>query len=222
MHRGWQDDPAFRNEPHSRRSAWVWLIENAAWEDHFQWFNGHRIEIKRGQLATSERELSEAWKWDRQRVRTFLRQLETDEKLTRETARTATKLTICNYTKYQDREPTEQPTANPELTQDQPTTEEGKELKEENLMPENSGEYAFFGQTIKLAPRHLSEWKRLFHTILDLEAELSVLDGWWQAQPEAKRSNWFLPTKGMLNKKHQANLKADEQARAPPAWDGFA
>jgi uncharacterized protein YdaU (DUF1376 family) len=94
--------------------------------------------------------------------------------------------------------------------------------EEEKEMPAKAGDYAFFGQTIKLAPRHFNEWKRLFHSIPDIEAELSVIDGWWQQQPEGKRENWFLATKGMLNKKHQSSLGAVEQARAPPTWDGFA
>lgn len=94
--------------------------------------------------------------------------------------------------------------------------------EEEKIMPDKSGDYAFFGQTIKLAPRHLNEWRRLFPTILDVEAELSTLDSWWQTQPEEKRGNWFLATKGMLNKKHQANLaakKADEDGA--DAWNAM-
>lgn len=94
------------------------------------------------------------------------------------------------------------------------------DIKEEKAMPDKSGDYAFFGQTIKLAPRHLKEWRRLFHTILDLEAELSTIDDWWQLQPETKRENWFLATKGMLNKKHQANLAIrKEQEDGADAWN---
>jgi uncharacterized protein YdaU (DUF1376 family) len=85
-------------------------------------------------------------------------------------------------------------------------TDTDKNKKEEKIMPDKSGDYAFFGQTIKLAPRHLDQWRRLFHSIPDIEAELSTLDDWWQAQPEEKRGNWFLATKGMLNKRHQENL----------------
>jgi uncharacterized protein YdaU (DUF1376 family) len=87
--------------------------------------------------------------------------------------------------------------------------------KEENLMPAKAGGYAFFGKTIKLAPRHFAEWQRLFKTILDLEAELSTIDDWWQAQPEEKRENWFLATKGMLNKRHQANLRQRDDGYDP-------
>src|SRR5690348_18255510 len=97
MHRGWQDDPLFAGEPFSRRDAFEWLIANAAWEPHSRWFKGHLVSLERGQLATSEAELSSAWKWPRQRVRTFLKHLEIDEKSTRETANGLTKLSICNY-----------------------------------------------------------------------------------------------------------------------------
>jgi hypothetical protein len=89
------------------------------------------------------------------------------------------------------------------------------ETEKEKVMPAKAGDYAFFGKTIKLAPRHFNEWQRLFKTILDLEAELSTLDDWWQAQPEAKRGNWFLATKGMLNKRHQANLRERDDGYDP-------
>lgn len=90
-----------------------------------------------------------------------------------------------------------------------------KEREEEKVMPAKAGDYAFFGKTIKLAPRHFNEWKRLFKTIPDLEAELSTIDDWWQEQPEEKRSNWFLATKGMLNKRHQANLRERDDGYDP-------
>lgn len=89
--------------------------------------------------------------------------------------------------------------------------------KEEKIMPDKSGEYAFFGRTIKLAPRHFNEWKRLFHSIPDIVAEISTIDEWWQLPDnEAKRSNWFLATKGMLNKKHQSNLAAEKEREDDP------
>jgi uncharacterized protein YdaU (DUF1376 family) len=66
--------------------------------------------------------------------------------------------------------------------------------------------YAFFGQTIKLKPSDLEKWRRTYHTIGDLEAELTTLDGWWESQPADRRKNWFHPTMGMLNRKHQENL----------------
>ena len=210
MHRGWQDDPAFAGEPHSRRSAWVWLIENAAWEDHHQWFNGHRIAVARGELVVSYRGLAKAWGWSLQRVRTFMAQLQKDEKLTHIATHPATHIKLCNYDKYQSEQNgeqhTEQHTGNTGSTHNI-RTEEGKEEKNLNA-DKSAASYAFFGQTIRLAPRHLSEWRRIFHSISDIEAELSTLDDWWQSQAADKRGNWFLATKGMLNKRHQENVAA--------------
>jgi uncharacterized protein YdaU (DUF1376 family) len=103
----------------------------------------------------------------------------------------------------------------------EPTEADTDKEKKEEQVGGKPPDYAFFGQTIKLKPRDFSEWKRLFHTILDLEAELSVLDGWWQDQPEEKRKSWFHGTKAMLNKRHQTNLAAEKDGDAPIAWDGM-
>jgi uncharacterized protein YdaU (DUF1376 family) len=97
----------------------------------------------------------------------------------------------------------------------EPTEADTDTEKEEKEMPGKPGDYAFFGKTIKLAPRHFNEWKRLFKSIPDPEAELSTIDDWWQSQPEDKRSNWFLATKGMLNKRHQANLRERDSGYDP-------
>jgi len=89
--------------------------------------------------------------------------------------------------------------------------------KEKKVMPDKSGGYAFFGKTVKLTERHLSEWRRLFHSIPDIVAELSTIDEWWQLPDNAaKRANWFLATKGMLNKKHQANLSTVKEREDDP------
>jgi hypothetical protein len=95
------------------------------------------------------------------------------------------------------------------------------DTEEEKVVGGKPPSYAFFGQTIRLTPRHLSEWQRLFHSIPDLQAELSVLDGWWQSQPEDKRTNWFHATKAMLNKKHQSNLAEEKKLAANGGWDGM-
>lgn len=134
MHRGWMDDTLFDGDPFCRRSAWEYLIHEAAYEDHHQWFNGKQVAVKRGQFVVSERKLSIIWKWDRQRVRTFLKHLERDGKVTRQVTQGATLLNLQNYLRFQGCQPTDKPTGkpatNPELTHDKPTTEEGKEGKQ--------------------------------------------------------------------------------------------
>jgi hypothetical protein len=102
-----------------------------------------------------------------------------------------------------------------------PDTEADTETEKKEEVGGKPPSYAFFGQTIRLTPQHLDRWRRTFHTILDIEAELLSLDGWWQQQPEDKRSNWFHATQAMLNKKHQQTLAAQKDAEAGPIWDGM-
>lgn len=93
--------------------------------------------------------------------------------------------------------------------------------KKEEVMPAKAGAYAFKGRTIKLTADHLNDWRKIFSTIPDHVAELSTIDEWWQDQPAEKRRNWFLATKGMLNKRHQANLAAKTASEASGGWDGM-
>lgn len=216
MHRGWMTDSLFGNEPFCKRAAWEYLIQEAAFEDHTQWFNGKQIEVKRGQFVVSERRLSEVWKWDRQRVRTFLKLLERDGKVTRDLTHGATHLNIRNYERFQGSttsdKPSQQPTTNPELTQDKPTTEEGKERKEGK-----EPSYAFAGRVIRLNRSDFDQWAKTFHGIPDMTAELTGLDAWLQKQPEAQRKQWFHSVPGMLSKKHQEAMRAAiPKAQAPP------
>lgn len=78
--------------------------------------------------------------------------------------------------------------------------------KEESGGDKSPTSYAFFGQTIKLKPSDLEKWRRIYHTIGDIEAELTTLDAWWETQPAERRKNWFHPTAGMLNRKHQEHM----------------
>lgn len=76
-----------------------------------------------------------------------------------------------------------------------------------------SGKYSFQGRTIRLSQRHFDEWRRDYHAIADLNAELRTLDAWWQEQPDDRRKKWFHPTAGMLNRKHQEILERRQEAQ---------
>lgn len=129
------NDPQFPDEPFTQREAWCWLIENAAWKDTTVFVSGERLELKRGQLIFSQRFLAEKWKWGRQKVRTFQMRLEKCEKVTHDITHGTTILTICNYEKYQDAQPTDKPKAqpadNPAITQQQPKEGRKKERKKD-------------------------------------------------------------------------------------------
>lgn len=88
-------------EPFDKRSAWVDLLLSANHSDKKILFNGELITVERGQILTSIRKLSEKWKWSVNRVYRFLKLLENDEMLQRESDNDRTLLTIVNYSVYQ-------------------------------------------------------------------------------------------------------------------------
>jgi len=232
MSRDWLDHAVFYGDEFSRRDAWAWLIANAAWKPTKARLKGTTVELERGELCFSVRFLARKWRWSKSRADRWLHTLRAEGMIATRSKTGAVAgqragqgpaiIFVRNYDKFQaslkgkrDRRQTETGTT-AGLQRDK--EEQGNKGKDS--MPDKSGDYAFLGQTIKLALRHLNEWRRLFHTIPDIEADLGTLDSWWQDQPEAKRKNWFLATKGMLNKRHQQNLKADKDAAADSVWDG--
>ena len=88
-------------EPFDKRSAWVDLLLTANHSDKKLLFNGELITVKRGQILTSVRKLSAKWKWSVNKVYRFLKLLESDEMLQKESDKDRTLLTIVNYSIFQ-------------------------------------------------------------------------------------------------------------------------
>lgn len=70
--------------------------------------------------------------WSRQRTRTFLRLLESDQKINLQGLRKTTKLSVCNYNTYQNSQPTDNPQTNQQPTNSQPQLKE--RIKKENTI----------------------------------------------------------------------------------------
>ncbi len=70
-----------------------------------------------------------------------------------------------------------------------------------------SGRYAFKGSTVRLTHHDLGAWRKTYHAIPDIVAELTSLDAWFETNPD-KRKTWFQVTSGALNRKHQERLGA--------------
>lgn len=88
----------------SRGQAWIDLIMRATHEDSTIPFNNHPLQLKRGQLVTSIRKLSKEWQWSKDKVLSFLRDLESENMILRDTQTVhATVLTIVNYGVFQNR-----------------------------------------------------------------------------------------------------------------------
>lgn len=90
-----------RNEPFDMRSAWVDLLLSANHSDKKILFDGELITVGKGQILTSVRKLSDNWNWSTNRVYRFLKLLEQDGMLKKESNKSRTLLTIVNYGVYQ-------------------------------------------------------------------------------------------------------------------------
>lgn len=228
MHRGWMDHPVFRSEAFSRRDAFVWLIEEAAFKPTVVALPGRSLRLERGQLSHSTRFMAAAWRWSEPKVRRYLTSLRQAKIIDAETDAGQTVITICNYDKYQLSSETGDAASDAQVTHQRRTSDakkkEGKEIKETTARADahDSGrEYAFEGAVVRLSQKDFDGWAVAYHAIPDLRAELASIDGWWQGQPAEKRAKWFVATSSMLNKRHQKAVSdrspssaADDEARA--------
>lgn len=217
LHRGWQDHAVFRNEPFSRRDAFVWLIENAAYERIKIDIAGAEHWLERGQVGHSLRFMAKAWKWDEARVRRFIASLRKAQIIDAAADAGQTIITIRKYEVYQTRERAPDAPGDAAATQDRRSTDakykEGKK-EEEKGQQRDAVRYAFEGSTIRLSAEDLARWSQTYSAIPDLRAELASIDGWYAGQPVDGRKGWFHRTQRMLNAKHQERLAKDGAAKS--------
>lgn len=90
------------NEPFDKRSAWIDLLLLANHKDVKLQFNNDLILVERGQFITSIRKLSDKWKWSYDKVSRFLKLLEKDGMIRRESDNFRTLVTIEKYSNFQD------------------------------------------------------------------------------------------------------------------------
>lgn len=102
LYRGWQDSPMFRTD--KDKLCWLWLIENAVIKEATVSICNKPVKVYRGQLCYSIRFLAKAWGANPSYVRCFLKHLKKWHAIDTENDTGQTLISICNYSKYQDKE----------------------------------------------------------------------------------------------------------------------
>ena len=92
------------NRPHTRREAWEDMLLLCNHEDSKVLIQGELVDCKKGQSVMSLKSWAKQFKWSIQQLRTFLKLLENDSMITSEGLRKSTRITICNYDIYQDKQ----------------------------------------------------------------------------------------------------------------------
>ena len=99
IHRALLGHPAFRNE--SETMAFAWLIARAAWKPARVRYKGHSINLKRGQVAISQRDMAAAFDRDKAWIERLWKRLKSEAMIETQVEAGVAVITICNYTQFQ-------------------------------------------------------------------------------------------------------------------------
>lgn len=216
------EHPIFKGKA-ERVGVWDWMLKTAAWKETRFNVGSEVITLERGQLCVAQRQVSDATGMGRQSFRTFLRLLEAEGAIqictSTKSTQSRTLITICKYDVYQ----VQQPKANPEPTQSQPTKEQV------NNIPVGTAEKSAVVDPAKImfdsglnllveagvpeikARGIIGKWKKQAGVSSVIEAisrakregaiePVSFIEGClkWQAKPEAKRFQDLSPREQAL------------------------
>ena len=133
IHRQIQNCLIWDDKPFNMASAWIDLLLLANHEDKETIFDKKPILVKRGQRITSVRELSARWGWGKDKTLRFLRLLESEKMIVKDSDSRRTLITIVNYGIYQDCENENETVIRTLTGQSQATNKNDKNDKNNNI-----------------------------------------------------------------------------------------
>lgn len=142
LHRQISSSDLWKSEKFTRGQAWVDLILLANHKSGFIRARGIKIDVKRGQVGTSQDTLSKRWGWSRGKVLRFLNELEMEQQIVQQKNNVSSLLSIVNYDEYQSND-TANSTANGQQTVQQTNTNKNvknKKNEEEEYSKHNKSE----------------------------------------------------------------------------------
>jgi hypothetical protein len=223
----------FKDEAHTEREAWLWLISEAAWKTRLTKPVREVVTLQRAELAHSLRFMAQAWGWKEPRVRRFLRRLKSNAMIDTRIDADVTVITVCNYDKYQyavsgSDAPFDAGSHAP-ATQTRRTKKYG--FKEEgalgsagplrNVMEGKKEDYAFKGSTFSVTRDQFNKWKAAYSAISDLRVELQSIDDHLVDYPEKiKDGKWRHVVSRLLAKANGwRNTETRNTGISEPHWE---
>ena len=98
------NDSIWTAEKFTRGQAWVDMILRANNKEGHIRKRGIRIDLERGQLGYSLKELARIWDWSEGKIRRFVKELEEDGKIKVDRTNVSCTITIVNYHFYQSKD----------------------------------------------------------------------------------------------------------------------
>lgn len=103
-HPFWVEDRVF-----SKAEAWLDILMTANHSDNKFLLGSEFVEVPRGSFITSELKLISKWKWSKTKVRNYLKLLQSDGMITKNSDSKKTTITVVRYCDYQDIQTTKEP-----------------------------------------------------------------------------------------------------------------
>ena len=205
--------PAFRND--AEAMAFAWMVIRASWKPARVRYKDRTIQLKRGQLAMSVRDMATAMDRDKAWVERLWKRLKAETMIETATDAGVSVVTICKYESFQgERTSREDASETPNET-DARQAQDTEQRREEDKNKKKDTSLEFEGRTIRLTRRDFATWERAYSAIPDLRAELVSLDDWISEQPDEVRAKWFFRVSGALKNRHQENLRQSRESSVP-------
>lgn len=116
MQTGWisiyrkiQDCEFWLSDKFSRGQAWVDLLLLATHKPRYFFIRGIKVDVGRGQLCISQKELADRWGWSNNKVANFMKLLQSEGMVDIKVNHKISLYSIVNYEKYQNDQPQTQP-----------------------------------------------------------------------------------------------------------------
>ena len=129
LHRCSVDNELYFSEKFTRWQAWQDLILNANFCPKTIFIRWHEINLEKWQIWRSEVTMAKRRRWSRDKVRRFLKRLETRQQIIQQKSHSTTVITISNYWKYNENDTTEKQQKNNRKTTDKTQHKNDKNIK---------------------------------------------------------------------------------------------
>jgi len=189
------------NRPLTKREAWENMLLIVNYESNKVLINGSLIECERGQCLYSLGRWAKEFNWTIQQIRTFFKLLQNDNMITLENCKKTTRLTICNYDTYQDK----QHATNTQLTRRQhadntqlTTIKERKERKERKEVLLIDSEFSKFEKLL-----NADNWQDKFPDV-DLKYYYDTIND-WSLSNNKKYIDWLAMIRNWIRRDFQQN-----------------
>ena len=202
LHRQIEDNFLYFLQPFTKAQAWIDLFLNANHKDGYIEIRGNVITIKRGQIGWSELTMVVRWKWSKNKVRRFLKLLETEQQIKQQKmAKITTIITILNYDEYQN-DTTDDTTERLQTIQQTIHKQECKELKNDN-----NKIYIAYKEKINSLSRLTDEAKKKIQVRLKTYSEEDLLkaidnfskNNWWMEHNSKRGVAWFFHSEDRID-----------------------